>query len=79
MAPYKVALDDGRNIFAPQDIPEVIRARDGKRGRIADFGKDNAELKRQLQDQKEDQSAAPQSAVADPSNPANKKHIKPVS
>ncbi|GMH65252.1 hypothetical protein TrVE_jg12774 [Triparma verrucosa] len=27
MAPYKVALDDGRNIFAPQDIPEVIRAR----------------------------------------------------
>ncbi|GMH77327.1 hypothetical protein TL16_g07368, partial [Triparma laevis f. inornata] len=25
MAPYKIALDDGRNIFAPQDIPEVIR------------------------------------------------------
>ena len=25
LAPYKIALNDGRNIFAPQDIPEVIR------------------------------------------------------
>ena len=25
MAPYKIALEDGRSIFAPQDIPGVIR------------------------------------------------------
>ena len=24
-APYKIQLEDGRNIFAPQDVPEVIR------------------------------------------------------
>ena len=27
VAPYKILLDDGRKIFAPQDTPEVIRAR----------------------------------------------------
>mmetsp|Transcript_3587 Transcript_3587/g.6788 ORF Transcript_3587/g.6788 Transcript_3587/m.6788 type:complete len:197 (-) Transcript_3587:83-673(-) len=27
VAPYKIQLDDGRKIFAPQDTPEVVRAR----------------------------------------------------
>jgi hypothetical protein len=26
LAPYKIKLDDGRNIFAPADQPEIIRA-----------------------------------------------------
>jgi hypothetical protein len=26
-APYKVLLDDGRNIFAPGDLPQIIKER----------------------------------------------------
>ena len=28
LAPYKIQLDDGRNIFAPADQPEIIRAQE---------------------------------------------------